>query len=192
MAAWKPHNLWLVRLPMAALLGAGAAGAQTATLGLGRAATPAEIQAADISVSPSGVNLPPGGGTAAQGADVYQRRCQRCHGAKGEGGEEGPALAGGQGSLATPKPLKTVGSYWPHATTLFDYTRRAMPFNQPGILSNDQVYAVTAHILHLNGLFPAGERLDAQSLLKVKMPNRDGFIPDDRPDTGKSAKKAKR
>lgn len=164
--------------------------AQAPKYGVGRAASAEEVRAADISVSPDGANLPPGGGTAAEGAAVYERRCQRCHGAKGEGGEEGPAVVGGQGTLNTAKPLKTVGSYWPYATTIFDYTRRAMPFNQPGMLTDDQVYAVTARMLYLNGIIRADERMDAKSLPKVKMPNRDGFIPDDRPDTGKGAKKA--
>ena len=157
--------------------------------GAGRAPTPEELKAWDISISADGRELPPGSGTVAEGKDVYARRCQRCHGENGKGGDE-TALVGGQGTLATPKPLKTVGSFWPRATTLFDYTRRAMPFKNPGSLSDAQVYAVTAYLLHLNGIIGEGDKLDAQSLMKVQMPNRDGFIPDSRPDTGKGARKA--
>ena len=168
---------------LSVLLLAGALWAQSPKYKLGRAATQAEIDAADISIPPDGAGLPSGSGTPAQGLDVYKRRCEKCHGANGVGGDEAP-LVGGKGSLATPKPLKTVGSYWPHATTLFDYVRRAMPFNQPGLLTNDQVYAVTAHILRLNGIIKDDEVMNAKTLPQVKMPNRDGFIADNRPDTG--------
>ena len=95
------------------------------------------------------------------------------------------ALAGGQGTLKTPKPLKTVGSFWPYATTLWDYINRSMPFNQPGLLTHDQVYAVTAFVLELNGIVPTAAVLDAKSLPLVKMPNRDGFVKDPRPDIEK-------
>ena len=98
------------------------------------------------------------------------------------------ALVGGQGTLATPKPLKTVGSYWPYATTLFDYINRAMPFDNPGLLTHDHVYAVSALILYWNGIIGEHDVMDASTLAKVKMPNRDGFIADDRPDTGKRKK----
>jgi cytochrome c len=107
--------------------------------------------------------------------------CVACHGVKLEGGL-GPALAGGVGSLTTDKPLKTIGSYWPYATTLFDYIRRAMPFQAPQSMSNDDVYGVTAYLLHKNGILPANATVDAASLAKVKMPNRDNFYVDDRPD----------
>ncbi len=160
-----------------------AAGAFAQRLGAGRAASASEIKAWDISISDGGSELPPGAGTVAEGREVYDRRCKRCHGDAGKGGDEG-ALVGGQGSLATPKPLKTVGSFWPRATTLFDYVRRAMPYKNPGSLSDPQVYAVTAYILNLNGIVKPEERIDSQALLKLKMPNRDGFIPDARPDTG--------
>lgn len=149
----------------------------------GRAATADEVKAWDISISANGQELPPGSGTVAEGRDVFDRRCKRCHGDAGKGGDEAP-LVGGQGSLATPKPLKTVGSYWPRATTLFDYVRRAMPYKNPGSLSDAQVYAVTAYLLNLNGIIKPEEAMNAQSLVKVQMPNRDGFILDARPDTG--------
>jgi len=109
--------------------------------------------------------------------------CVACHGVKLEGGL-GPALAGGVGSLTTDKPLKTIGSYWPYATTLFDYNyiRRAMPFQAPQSMSNDDVYSVTAYLLNKNGILPANATVDASNLAKVKMPNRDNFYVDDRPD----------
>jgi len=161
--------------------------AQSPKYHVGRAPTPEEIKAEDISIPPDGTGLPEGSGTAAQGKDVFERRCGNCHGAKGQGGDEG-ALVGGQGTINSPKPVKTVGSYWPYATTLWDYIHRAMPFKQPGMLSNDQVYAVSAYILYLNGIVKENDVLDAKTLPQVKMPNRDNFIPDPRPDTG--AKKA--
>jgi len=150
---------------------------------IGRAPLDTDLKERDISVLAGGSGLPPGSGTAAAGKDVYSRRCQKCHGNSGQGGEEGPALVGGKGSLATPKPVKTVGSYWPHATTLFDYTRRAMPFNRPGTLSNDEVYSSSAYVLFLNGIIGENDVMDAKTLPAVKMPNRDGFIKDARPDT---------
>lgn len=143
----------------------------------GRAATPEEIKLWDIDVQPDGTGLPDGRGTVAHGKEVYEQNCEACHGSNGEGGIK-DRLVGGQGTLATDKPLKTVGSYWPYATTLFDYIRRAMPYTAPGSLSADDTYAVTAYILSLNGIVPTDGKLDEELLSKVKMPNRDGFIPD--------------
>lgn len=154
---------------------------------VGRAATPNEIKAADQFMAPDGTGLPPGKGTAAEGRDTYDRRCSRCHGKQGQGDEEGP-LVGGKGTLATAKPLKTVGSYWPHATTIYDYVHRAMPFDNPGLLDENQTYSVVALILHMNGIIGEKDEMNAQTLPKVKMPNRDGFIKDTRPDTGKKKK----
>lgn len=159
---------------------------QPAGRGLGRTPTIEEMKAWDISITPDGRGLPEGSGTVAEGKKVYEARCQRCHGANGAGGDEAP-LTGGKDSLKTPKPLKTVGSYWPHATTLFDYVRRAMPFKNPGVLTSSQVYAVSAYILHLNGIVDAGATMNAATLPKVEMPNRNGFVPDSRPDTPKKA-----
>ncbi len=156
-------------------------------LGVGRAATADEVKAADIGVLIDGTNLPAGKGTAVEGKEVFAKRCAKCHGAKGEGGDEAP-LVGGKGSLTSVKPLKTIGSYWPYATTLFDYINRAMPFNQPGILTPDQVYAVSAFLLNQNGVIQENDVMDAKSLPKVKMPNRDGFIKDSRPDVKKRVK----
>lgn len=135
----------------------------------------AEIARWDISVPPSGEGLPPGSGTVKQGEAVYVAQCQACHGAKGVGKPADP-LVGGVGSLATEKPLRTVGSYWPYATTLFDYTRRAMPINNPLSLSNEEVYAVTAYVLYLNGIIAENAEMNAKTLPQVTMPNRDGFI----------------
>ncbi len=149
--------------------------------GFGRPATAAETAAWNIDVAPDGSNLPPGQGSVARGREVYDAQCASCHGAKGEGGL-GDKLAGGMGTLATPKPVKTVGSYWPYATTLFDYIRRAMPLTAPQSLSNEDVYAVSGYVLHLNGLVPETATLDAKGLLALKMPNQDGFVSDPRPD----------
>ena len=151
------------------------AGTACAAPDLGRAVKPAEIAAEEISIPPDGRGLPPGSGTASEGAAVYQAKCAGCHGVKGT---EGPAdrLVGGIGTLAAPKPVKTVGSYWPYATTLFDYIRRAMPYNAPRSLSHDEVYALCAYLLFLNGIIGPEARIDAKTLPQVKMPNRDGFV----------------
>jgi cytochrome c len=163
--------------------GALALSAQSPTFGVGRAARPDEITAIDIDVRPDGQGLPPGSGTAAAGKQIYAARCVTCHGATGR---EGPQdiLVGGQGSLITPKPLKTVGSYWPYATTVWDYVRRAMPFDHPGTLPVDDVYSVTAYVLYLNAIVGEHDAIDQTTLPKVKMPNRNGFVRDPRPDTG--------
>ena len=154
--------------------------------GIGRPATQAEIAGWNIDIDREGHNLPPGSGSVSRGREVFDQQCAACHGAKGEGGV-GDRLAGGQGTLATPDPVKTVGSYWPYAPTLFDYIRRAMPQNAPQSLSNDDVYAVSAYILHLNGLLPAEATLDARTLSAIKMPNRKIFVGDPRPDVKNQA-----
>jgi mono/diheme cytochrome c family protein len=143
----------------------------------GQPIAPADIAPWDISTDPDGAGLPAGSGTAIQGEAVYAAKCQACHGEKGTGGPY-DALVGGSGSLAAGKsPVKTVGSYWPYATTLFDYIRRAMPFPETKSLTNDEIYAVSAYILNLNGIVGTDEVVDAQSLPRVKMPNRNGFVP---------------
>jgi mono/diheme cytochrome c family protein len=149
--------------------------------GIGRPATAAEIAGWNIDIGRDGANLPPGSGTVAHGREVFDQQCVACHGEKGEGGV-GDRLVGGQGTIATSKPVKTVGSFWPYAPTLFDYIRRAMPQNAPQSLSNADVYAVSAYILHLNGLLSADATLDARSLSAIKMPNRGMFTDDPRPD----------
>jgi S-disulfanyl-L-cysteine oxidoreductase SoxD len=142
---------------------------------LGVAVSADEIARWDISIPPSGVGLPTGSGSVKQGEAVYTAKCLACHGEKGAGKPADP-LAGGMGSLATSTPRRTVGSYWPYATTLFDYVRRAMPLQNPLSLTNDEVYAVSAYVLNLNGIVPADAVMNAQTLPQVKMPNRDGFV----------------
>ena len=149
--------------------------------GIGRTASDAEIAGWNIDIGRNGENLPPGSGTVSQGRELFAQQCAACHGDKGEGGV-GERLVGGQGTIATPKPIKTVGSFWPYAPTLFDYIRRAMPQNAPQSLSNEDVYAVSAYILNLNGLLPADATLDGKSLAAIKMPNRNNFVGDTRPD----------
>ncbi|HMF98843.1 MAG TPA: c-type cytochrome [Vicinamibacterales bacterium] len=155
--------------------------AQSPAFGVGHAATPSEIRAIDIDIAPDGRGLPPGGATAAAGKDVYTRRCETCHGPTGT---EGPQdiLVGGRGSLSTAKPVKTVGSYWPYATTLWDYIRRAMPFDHPGTLTDMEIYGATAYILFMNGIVGEHDDVDQQTLPLIKMPNRNGFVADPRPD----------
>ena len=155
--------------------GGCASSATRETPNLGRLATQAEIAGWDISIAPDGRGLPRGAGTAAEGALVYTQKCQACHGEKGVGGPN-DRLAGGQGTLASKTPVRTVGSYWPYATTVFDYVRRAMPYMQPQSLTNDEVYAVTAYLLHQNGIIGGADEMNAETLPKVRMPNRDNFI----------------
>jgi S-disulfanyl-L-cysteine oxidoreductase SoxD len=140
-----------------------------------RVATPSEIAAWDITIAPDGGGLPPGSGTAAAGAPVYAAKCQSCHGEKGAG-QPNDRLVGGHGTLAGSAPVRTIGSYWPYATTVFDYVRRTMPYQQPQSLTNDEVYALTAYLLHLNGVIAEAEAMNAQTLPRVTMPNRDNFI----------------
>lgn len=157
---------------------AGAAGAY----GLGTPATPTQIAGWSIDVGPDGRGLPPGRGSVAAGRALYAAQCAACHGARGEGGL-GDRLAGGIGTLATAQPVRTVGSYWPHATTLFDYIRRAMPIQAPQSLTSEEVYALSGYVLFLNGLVRENASIDAATLRTLRMPNRDGFVADPRPDT---------
>ncbi len=163
----------LAALAVAAALASGAVHADP--YGLGRLATPQEIKGWDIEVSPDGAGLPPGHGDARQGEAIFALKCASCHGAHGEG-KPMDRLVGGVGTLRDRKPQKTVGSFWPYATTLFDYVRRAMPLNAPQSLSPDEVYAVSAYVLFLNGIVPQDATLDANVLPKINMPNRDGFV----------------
>jgi S-disulfanyl-L-cysteine oxidoreductase SoxD len=153
--------------------------------GFGSNVDPQEL-AKYVSVEPDGRGLPPGSGDATAGAKVYADSCAACHGDKLQGnpakGIGGDRLTGGRGSLATATPIKTVESYWPYATTLFDYVKRAMPFSAPGSLSDDEVYAVVAFILSEARIITASDTMNAQTLPKVMMPNRDGFISDQRPE----------
>ena len=142
---------------------------------LGRHASSEEIARWQISVMPDGEGLPAGSGSVAEGKKVYQGQCLSCHGPLGQGASA-DQLAGAKMALTDDWPEKTVGNYWPYATTLFDFTRRSMPMQRPGSLSNDEVYAVTAYVLYLNAIIEKDSVLDAKSLLKVKMPNQNGFI----------------
>lgn len=142
---------------------------------MGEPVNAAELAAWNINVLPDGSNLPPGRGTAAQGAPIYAQKCAHCHGEAGKGGVNAP-LVGGAPIRSIDAP-KTIANFWPHATTIFDYIRRAMPWQQPRSLTDEEVYALTAYILAMNKLIGETDVVDAQSLPKVKMPNRDGFIP---------------
>ncbi len=142
---------------------------------LGRAASAAEIARWDINVMPDGKGLPEGQGSALEGESVYTKQCLSCHGPKGEGASA-DQLAFAKKALTSDWPEKTIGSYWPYATTLFDFNRRAMPMQAPGSLTDDDNYAVTAYLLYLNGIIAENEVMDAKSLAKVRMPNRFGFI----------------
>jgi cytochrome c len=166
-----------------ALMCCGALAAQSPKYGVGKPPTPEEIRGLGAAIAPDGTGLPEGSGTPAAGREVYLAHCASCHGDKAQG-NIGPVLVGGQGSLATARPLKTVGSFWPYATTVWDYVNRAMPFDKPGLLKPSEVYAVVAYILNLNGIVKDDQVMDARSLPKVRMPNRDGFVGDPRPDVG--------
>lgn len=171
----------LAGLAIAAVALGGTADEPLSGFELGRPATEAEMRPWDIDVSPTGEGLPPGQGTVQQGAAVYAAKCAACHGPTGK---EGPKdrLVGGRNTLATDKPIRTIGSYWPYPTTLYDYIYRAMPFNAPQSLSPDEVYSVIAWLLQQNEIITEDQVIDAQTLPQITMPNRDGFVPDPRPD----------
>jgi mono/diheme cytochrome c family protein len=157
---------------------------QPATFGIGRPASPEEIAALDIDIGPDGAGLPPGSATSADGAPIYAAKCASCHGATGQEGPNDRLVGRAPGDAfpfgRDPTVPKTIGSYWPYATTVFDYIRRAMPPTAPGSLSDHDVYALTAYLLTLNELIPADAIVDRASLPKVRMPARDHFIPDPR------------
>jgi cytochrome c len=155
--------------------------------GIGRPATSAEIAGWDIAVRGDGQNLPPGRGTAEQGEELYVQHCAACHGDLGEGLERWPALIGGRGSLRGPEVRRSVGSYWQHAPAVFDYIRRAMPYQAPQSLTSDEYYAITAYVLHLNELIAADSEMNRETLARVAMPNGEGFVLEARPDTADAA-----
>lgn len=155
--------------------------AQAAPLGVGRAPTEAELAAWDIDVRPDGKGLPAGRGTARQGEPIYQERCASCHGEFGEGVNRWPELAGGAGSLTGDRPLRTIGSYWPYVSTVFDFVRHAMPFGDAQSLKADELYAVTAYLLALNDVLTDEDfELNARTLATIRLPNEGGFFDDDR------------
>ncbi len=149
-------------------------------LGLGRAASPAEIAGWDIDVRPDGQGLPVGKGSVRQGEEVYMTRCAACHGEFGESAGRWPQVAGGTGSLSSDDPVKTVGSYFPYLSSAFDYVRHAMPFGDAQSLSNDELYAVVAYVLFLNDIVDEKFVLSRDTFAQVKMPNQAGFYDDDR------------
>ena len=155
---------------VALMLGSGTVTAADAPR-LGQPISAADLAPWDISIKPDGSGLPPGSGTAAEGEAIYVRRCMACHGEKGAGAHVGPALA----SIGKSKQYKLIGNFWPYATTIFDYTRRAMPWRQPKTLTDNEVYALTAYILASNKIISATDVMNAETLPKVRMPNRDGF-----------------
>jgi cytochrome c len=180
MSRFVAQQLAMIALALATGSGAAANDPNDLLNALGRRASPSEIAAVDITVFPDGSGLPNGRATAREGRLVYGQHCAACHGDMGQGNDNFPALAGGVGSLSSGTPLLTVGSYWPYATTLWDYTRRAMPYPRPGSLTPQEVYAVTAYVLYMNGIVEEDSVLDQRTLPGVRMPNRDGFISDPR------------
>ena len=163
---------------LVALASCGAALAQTPDYkNVGRAPTEQEVQAMDIAIGTDGKELPPGSGTTKDGAKIFKAKCEVCHGANMEGSPMAPALVGGKGTLTSLRPKLTVGSYWPFSTTIFDYIRRAMPRYQEGSLSADEVYSLVALVLYRNEIIKEEDVIDAKTLPKVQMPNRNGFIP---------------
>ena len=200
----RKHGLGLgAALLMVTSVAISGAPAQMPTYGVGRAPTAEEVKAWDLTIPPDGRGLPPGQGTAVLGKPLYADRCASCHGENGDDPKY-RALVGGRGPLTSAelsenldwllggKPVLTIGKFWPYATTLWSYINRAQPFDEPGSLTPDQVYAVTAYLLFLNGIIGEADVLNAQTLSAVKMPNRDGFVPDARPDVGKPAAPKKR
>ena len=203
MSTRKPGlGLPAVLLVMTALGGSEAL-AQMPTYGVGRAPTAEEIKAWDLTIPPDGQGLPPGRGTAVLGKPVFAERCAACHGDNGEDPKY-RALVAGRGPFTSAelsdnldwllggKPVLTIGRFWPYATALWGYINRAQPFDEPGSLTHDQVYAVTAYLLYMNGIIGEADVLDASTLPAVKMPNRDGSVPDSRPDVGRTTAPTKR
>jgi len=175
----RTRELYIAAFALLALMGANRAQAQGA-YGIGRTATPAEIAGWNIDIDRDGSNLPPGSGSVSHGQEVFDQQCASCHGAKGRGWAR-RSIGGRAGHHRDAEAVRTVGSFWPYAPTLFDYIRRAMPQNAPQSLDNNEVYAVSAYILNLNGLLPADATLDARTLGAIKMPNRSMFVDDPRP-----------
>jgi cytochrome c len=150
-------------------------------LGIGRQARPEEIAGWDIDIRPDGEGLPPGKGTVKQGEIIYMQQCAGCHGEFGESAGRWPILAGGTGTLASHDPVKSVGSYWPYASSVMDYIRRSMPFGNAQSLSNDELYAVTAYVFYLNDILKNENfELNAETFKTIKLPNEPNFYDDDR------------
>ena len=195
MSRWVSRTL--LSASIITLSAAGMAAPQAATesahvsppkhLNIGRQATPAEIAGWDIDIRPDGTGLPPGKGTVKQGEAVYMQQCAACHGEFGESAGRWPILSGGDSTLASDDPVKSIGSYWPYASTVIDYIRRAMPFGNAQSLSNDELYAVTAYVLYLNDIIKDEKlELNATTFKTIKLPNEKNFRDDDR-DTAEKA-----
>jgi mono/diheme cytochrome c family protein len=172
------HCSYKLLVPLAVLMAGAAARAQTTVYkNVGRSASPDEIRAWDTAVGPAGKELPPGSGTAKDGAEIFANKCAVCHGPGGEGSLSAPRLVGGKGTLTSSQPVLTIGSYWAFATTIFDFINKGMPRGQEGSLKPNEVYSLTAFLLYKNDIVKETDVMDARSLPAVKMPNRDGFIP---------------
>ncbi len=152
-------------------------------LGLGRPALPEEVAAWNMDVSPDGTGLPEGSGDVMTGEEIYLEHCAACHGDFAEGLDNWPSLAGGEGTLDREDPEKTIGSYWPHLSTVWDYVHHSMPFGNARILTPDEVYAITAYLLYSNDLVEEDFVLSKDNFTQVRLPNAQGFIEDDRPQT---------
>ena len=165
-------------VPVMALAACVAALAQGPTYNLGKTPSKEEIHAWNTAVGPEGKELPPGSGTAKEGAKLFAQKCTACHGPDGRDSEYyWGVLVGGKDTLTSIHPVRTIGSYWPYATTIWDYINRAMPLNAEGSLRGDEVYALTAFLLFRNDIIKESDVIDAKSLPKIRMPNRNGFIP---------------
>ena len=174
---FKSLNLGVAAVALA-VSGAVSAG----PLGIGSTATPEMIAGWDIDIRPDGTGLPAGEGSVAEGEGLYEAKCASCHGLFGEGAGRWPVLAGGEGTLDTAHPEKTVGSYWPYASTLWDYIHRAMPYPAPQSLTDDEVYSISAYVLYLNDIVDDDFVANKETFAQVKMPNEPNFYIDDRPD----------
>ena len=172
------RNLTIATGILALAIGAGAAVAEGPRLG--KPITQSDLAEWDINILPDGTNLPPGSGKAADGAKIFAEKCVACHGEGGKGGIAARVIGGPP--KATLDGGKTIPNYWPYATTVFDYIRRAMPYDQPGTLQADEIYSLVGFLLNANGIVGENDEMNATTLPKVKMPNRDGFVPDARPD----------
>jgi len=174
---------FLVAGSLLAGLAAGHAAAGERPYNLGTLATPEQVAGWDIDVRPDGVGAPVGTGNAIDGEEIYAERCAACHGDFGEAVDNWPILVGGQGTLTSHDPVKTTGSYWPYASTMYDYIYRAMPFGEAQSLTHDETYQLVAFLLYMNDIIDDDFELTHENIGSIEMPNRDGFLlPDPRPD----------
>jgi S-disulfanyl-L-cysteine oxidoreductase SoxD len=182
----RPLAARAVAIAISVVAGQGAVAQDGRRFDVGQPTRVSELRSWNIDVGADGGGLPPGRGSVQAGKAIYETKCLACHGVEGQG-QPMDRLAGGQGTLKSAKPVKTIGSYWPYATTIFDYVRRAMPLDRPQSLSPDEIYALTAYLLHLNGIVGPDATMNAQTLPMVRMPNRAAFRSDPRPDVSNTA-----